>query len=92
MTSLAQQKRALEKGNRASRTGFCNAPHPNPKFQDTVLAPHPDGLKDQWGILVLVAAVHASVICNRFAGHSGDCAAYTFSISVPDTWAKPVDL
>jgi hypothetical protein len=29
------------------------------------------------------------VWCRRFKRHDGDCAAFRFSISVPETWPRP---
>ena len=89
--SLREIKAAL--GHQASRRGLCNSPHPDPKYLEPAMVPSPDGAtyRDTAGKLqvVYVEAMAPTVRCGMFAGHDGDCQAYSFSISEQDHWPKP---
>lgn len=60
--------------------GFCNAPHPDPRWTHDVEVDMGNGSME-------VKQVH-DVICRRFAEHDGDCSAYVTSIRVPETWPR----
>ena len=86
------QKAIKKMGPGSSRRGLCNSPHPDPKWTEPKEIPHPEGKMkrvDNRLKPILVEAMVPTVTCTRFFSHEGDCAAYTFSIKVPDRWSKP---
>ena len=86
------QKIKAKMGPGSSRRGLCNSPHPDPKWTEPKQVPHPEGKVVRIGNRlepVMVEAMVPTVTCSRFALHEGDCAAYTFSVKVPDRWTKP---
>lgn len=90
MPSLKQINAKMGPGG--SRRGFCNSPHPNPKYYEPKMVPHPEGKLVRVGRNLeplMVEAMIPVVTCSRFAGHEGDCAAYAFHIKAPETWEKP---
>lgn len=60
---------------------FCTATHPGYTDQHEILNEH--GKRE----IVTIATVP----CRRTKGHDGDHAAFTFSISTPETWTNFTD-
>lgn len=88
-----KEVRAKLIGGGASRKGLCNTPHPDPKYLEEAQSPVMDNrngviaqAKDDYGNPVYETVLAPSVKCSRFDGHDGDCSAYAFSITTPDTW------